>query len=688
MTTPWDHDRRRALSAAAGATMAILLLALAVVYVRVGILHRAPSAFYASAMWGGILLASFAGWGGALNALLFPRDRADWGLRCAWGWAAMLVVGGALCSVSLAKTVALVFLVGLGLVGLGFDVLRAYRSWSKRNVWRSWVVISSRAAFALGCCAIFSLGLLLYLAAIVNATFNQNDDTLCYFGFAREILQTGTLSQPFSFRRISVYGGQSLLDALQLAIPVPDLHLHLLDNGMAVLAVMALIVGQVKSAPRISRAVVLLLLLLTPVMPEVRMNTSAAMTGAVLFLGLYRTAVWPPIQRHSGLKDIVPLALLSVGACTLRQNYLAPVGIFLALHFGAPILKGLRLSPLRLDPLAVRRALVALGAFVLFIAPWWAMSQRWCRSFLFPIIRGNYNEDYDYFRPLSRFAELSYIWQNATYCYPVKAVPLFLTALLTTIRRSGARTLVYFCIAAFGGVALLIQAYPDIDAPNLGRYYFGFTFPALVAIALMVAELAGRKFVVAQARADRAAGLSLILAGIALQLYTDHEQTKSGILYYLSAIQPEVDHPSPWVLPKRDPNYVRVQDSIPPGAPVIVLVDQDDQFDFHRNPIASLDMVGAISPRPGMPLFGPANGVADYFVSLGYRYAIVVHPDKAGMLYRRDTWQHQENALDIWRRTARFYLRTFDVFDELRATRAHVADSDKMTALDLTRRTK
>jgi len=66
-----------------------------------------------------------------------------------------------------------------------------------------------------------------------------------------------------------------------------------------------------------------------------------------------------------------------------------------------------------------------------------------------------------------------------------------------------------------------------------------------------------------------------------------------------------------------------------------------------------------------------------------------VHPDVANWLYRRDTWErNQRGTQPLWQRSARFYLRAFDVFDQLRTTRAHVADVGPMTALDLTRRVK
>ncbi|MGD0680015.1 MAG: hypothetical protein ABSC94_31920, partial [Polyangiaceae bacterium] len=485
---------------------------------------------------------------------------------------------------------------------------------------------------------------------------------------------------------IHVYGGKSLLDAFQTAIPVPDLHLHLLDHGMALVTVMLLLVGHRKASPRTSRALILLALLLTVTMPDVRFNTSATMAGAAFFLGLYRTLSWSPIRDGRRLRDAVPVALLSAGACTLRQNYLAAVGIFLALEFGVPIVQAFRFRPLTIDRASLRRAAATAGTLFLCLSPWWAMSFHWCRSFLFPIVPGNYNKDYDYFRPLGAFAQLRYLWENISFCFPVKAVPLFLVAALTTIDRVRFRTVVHFAIAAFLGFIMLIRNYPDIDAPNLGRYYFGFTFPALLAIGLAVGDGAGRRFL--HARADRAAGLTLVLAAIGLQVYSDHDQTTKQWTQYLSMIQPEFEHPAPWRALVPDPNYARLQNAIPLGARIAVMVDQFDRFDLRRNPIESLDMVGAISPPPGLPLFGPADSVADYLVSQGYRYLIVVHPDTANYLFRRDAWQHTDAYLDVYKRTARFYLRAFDVFDELRTTRVQLGQAGNMTALDLTRRSK
>jgi hypothetical protein len=252
----WKASALRAPALVASAVAAVLLIwllwDLGRAYVQVGVLHRAASAFDASAIWGLVLLASFCGFGSAVDALFRPR-RADWGLRCAWGWAVAVAVGGLLCALGLAKAPVLVGLAGVGLALLAVDLVAAYLRWRRRSPVRWARAALGQWPFAVGVAAVFALAGLAYLRTITNTDFNDNDDKLCYFAFAREILQRGTLSQPFSLRRMTAYGAKSLLDAVQLSIPVPDTHLHLLDEGMALLTVLALIVGHGdRAAPRAS----------------------------------------------------------------------------------------------------------------------------------------------------------------------------------------------------------------------------------------------------------------------------------------------------------------------------------------------------------------------------------------------------------------------------------------------------
>ena len=445
-------------------------------------------------------------------------------------------------------------------------------------------------AFAVGVASVSAVGFVAYLASILNGDFNTNDDTLCYFGFVREILDRGTLSQPFSFRRESVYGGQQLLQAMQIAIPVPDTHLHLLDHGMALLTVMALLVGHARASRGTSRAILLLALLHREPPGDPREHRGRDERRGLL----PRPVPDAHVAAREG-RSRRPSRRRSRGASCGRRVR-APAELPCAdrhpprLRVRRPIVQGMRLRPLHIQREPIVRAAVTGATMVIFLSPWWAMAQRWCRTFLFPIIAGNYNPDYDFFKPLTLFEELKYVWANVTYCLPVKAVPFFLVAALTSIDRKRSRTLVHFAIATFAGVAMLIQRYPDVDAPTCARYYFGFTFAALLAIAIEVGSSSPRR-ASARGRADAAMGLPLIAIAIAVQLYADREQTTKTFDGYLSTIQKEWEHPtSQWKRPTPT-RRTAAAGGRAGGAPIAVMVDQYDRFDLRRNEVQSLDMI-------------------------------------------------------------------------------------------------
>lgn len=651
-------------------------------FYQVTIAHEAPTVFHASALWGVLVLAGFAGWGTALSYALFPRERTDWGLRCAWGWAIAVAVGGLLCALGLAVAAVLRAFVEVGLLLFFAGLVRDYMVWRRTPI-RHWArAIRLDAPFLVGLGAIFVLGAALYLGSIVDHAFNGNDDDICYFGFAREILQRGTLTQPFSLRRMSSYGGKSLLDAIQLAIDVPDEHLHLIDNGMGALTVMALLVGHVRSSRWTSRALVLLAGLLVVCLPNTRINSATHMVGAVFFLGLYRTLSWRGVMQRQGLRPAIPVALLAAGACTLRQSFLPPIGALLAIAYGAELVRSSSLRPLRVGRSALVDAGATAGMLVVFLLPWWFMSERWVGTFLFPITRGNFNPAYSFFEQLKTSPQLHYLWANICYCLPVKAVPLFLAAALTLRDRAPRKPLVALCVAAFIGFLMLIHSYPEADAPNLGRYYFGFTFAGLLAIVLATADLASRLGRRAHHHRELTA-VPLVIVALALQLYEERGGTFKLFDDVLNQLE-VFNKDEPWVPSHQDRAYQTLQDAVPAGAPIASLVDSLSHFDHARNRIASLDMVGAVAPDGPLPLAAGGEALAAYLVAHGYRYVVFVHPTTAHGLYRRDVWErNQRDSLDVWKWTAHFYLEMFNAIDQLLASRVHLADAAGMTTLDL-----
>jgi hypothetical protein len=648
--------------------------------------HGQPSAAHASAVWGALMLASFAGWGSGLNTLLFPRDRADWGLRCAWGWAIAVGAGGFLCAVGLATRPALIALVGLGLLVLCLQVAQAvlHGAGNRAPSWRRLQLFAADGPFLLGALAVLGLAAVQGGAMILAGTFNHNDDNIAYFHFVHEILDRGTLTQPFSARRITTYGGQALLHAVQIAIDVPETHLHLLDRGLALLTVLALLVGHARTSRRSARGIVLLAMLFAATLPDVRWNIGSTMTGVLFFLALYRTLDWLPLTRAHGVRQALPVALLAAGACALRQNYLAPVGVLLVVVYARAMLRRDPRTVLRFDRAGLFDTATTAGILFVVLAPWWLLAYRWSGTFLFPLLKGNYNTSYALFPSHTPLEWLQYFWENFCFGVPVKGVPMFLAAALTMPRHKPNSPLSALVLASFLAFVLLLVGFPSAHPEDQCRYYYGFTVAAILAIALAASEVVSNPSLSPRRKAAAGACVALVVAGISLQVYEDRAVTASSYKAFLGAFTTPVAR---WTRSTLEPSYRALQAPVPPGDPIAVMVDDPGHFDERRNRIASLDIVGAVSPPPGIPLAAGAEAVAAYLLDQGYRYLVVVHPDKAAELYRRDKWiANQQRGAKVWQASARFYLDAFDDFDALRASRAHLADVNGNTTLDLATR--
>jgi len=164
------------------------------------------------------------------------------------------------------------------------------------------------------------------------------------------------------------------------------------------------------------------------------------------------------------------------------------------------------------------------------------------------------------------------------------------------------------------------------------------------------------------------------------QLYKDY-------LHLADQIDKARSKPSS-LLPK-DEAYRALQDSVPAGARMLAMVDEPFWFDFRRNPIDIVDLPGAVSPAPGMPLDDDEK-LATYLHGRGYRYVAFVRPASSKSLYRRTHWARELASPDapIWKQSAPFYLNIFDRWDGLATSRTHTYDDGQIVALDLESRAK
>jgi len=325
-------------------------------------------------------------------------------------------------------------------------------------------------------------------------------------------------------------------------------------------------------------------------------------------------------------------------------------------------------------------------AMLLFLIPWALLSYRSHRTFIFPLMNGNYRAEYGALTTHSDFeTRLKFFWLNICYCQPIRTIPFFLLAGALIPARKTGRALPALLLATLIGFIAVVYSLPLSDEKNIARYYMGFAVAAVVAVSLAsFAALPRRRSL--PLRGQHLLALVFVVAAIVDHVQEQRDALYRDYLHFEAVISKAGAKPSSLV--PTDEAYRALQASVPAGARMLVMVDEPIWFDFRRNPIDIVDLPGSVSPAPGMPLDDDEKLVT-YLHNLGYRYVAFVRADNSKSLYRRPHWKNLlTGSEEIWRKSAPFYLHMFERWDGLASSRAHLFDNGTMVALDLDVRSK
>jgi hypothetical protein len=651
-------------------------------FYRVAIAHRVATVLGADALWASLLLVGFYGWGFAINRVLFPRDRADVGLRLAWGMAFAIFAGGLFVRLHWFSRSMVLDFTGMGIALACVDVAIATRDWRLRvrNGWEHrtyWIAI----AF------LFTLSALQLAASVRDTTWSLYDDAGAYGPFAKELYQNSSLHQPMSLRRLGAFGGQSLLHAFLLPVVPSNGQLNILDHGMAPMIVFFLLVGawnEMRSVPR--------LLMLVPVafllgLPLIRLNTASGLTGVVMFLALWRTMEWKPLDAVGSRRNAAILGLVGAAACTLRQNYAATVALALASSYLFMLIRGGRRTHLIRDRLPeLGEGIATAACLLLFLYPWLSISYESSKTFAFPLMPGNMNTAFPNFRApdMTLRHELAFFWTNITDS-AVALFPLVLVACFALKDTSVRRALPSLVFGGFVGVLILVHSFTLAPPKNIPRYYYAYEVATAFAVILC-------SFRQAAGDVSLAGAAPLLLAGFAFlaQMFESRKATYTTYADVITTVNTGLDditHPPPDPL---DAAYAQLQAAVPPGAKLLVVVNEPGRFDFARNPIIELDIPGAAAPHGPMPVTSGDTALAEYLQRQSIRYVVAIDFGKGvgGWLYSRETWQNhsREAKGSIWEMQSSYYLGAFDALEALGKTRLRLAEGGSMVLLDLERR--
>lgn len=647
----------------------ILAIAAPVVAGLVGV-ALADDVLWGGLAWLGCLVAVLAGWGHGVARV--ARVEGDLGLRLAWGTAGLVAVAGGFLAIDALDQWVLAALIVAGLGG------HAWAEWtcaepSLVRAGRGLVRLSRDPYAALGWALIAGLIAVRILGAVASPRANPYDDDICYTPFIRRLLQTGDLIEPFSFRRLSAFGGQTVLGALA-GVRGTLANVNLVDHGLFLMITVALTVGLLRER-RVERFIGAALLLVLALLPDASINTASYWSGAALFLGLYRTAAAGDAMtpRRAAL-----LGLVAAATCTLRQNYLPVAAGFVVLVLVLRLRRPLRAS-LRADRWLWAGA-VAGG--LLALAPYLIASWRSCQTFLYPVQLGTFNPDIHLAPTVwTGWQELRFLLSVVLAPDPIRVfIPLIPLWVVCRDRRAG-RPLLALGVAAAVGFVLMCHAFALADAPNLWRYAFGYAVALLVAL---VAEVgAGDAAAPAPELAAPVVARFWLVACLLIQLVLTGRmagrmiRTIGDDLIVASQGAPAGDATVA-------ATYQQMQAAVPAGSPLVVMLDQPVYLDYARNRIINLDTPGHASYPPGVPAFRGAEPVAAYLRAHRLRYLAFVRPEQSRYFYRRTFWVERLLIdVELWRIVAAYMVDTIDNFAALAGRYRVLFDRDGLVVLDL-----
>ncbi len=641
----------------------VLLLAGALAYVLPA---RPRNALLEIAAWGAVVMASFAGWGSLARRAMFPARRADLGLLAAWGASLLAFAGGLLGAVSAFSTSVALAMIVLGVAlaahGLWAWATAGHRAFAHRSG-RLTVLTSALLSIAL-------VGVCLHYAAAISDPRENAWDDIAYVSFVRRFLETGTLIEPFSARRMAALGGQTFFDALVASRGSLE-RPYVFDHGIAFTMVAALVVGWPSRTgsgcawwPRLS------CLYLMCFLDDISSNTASYWSGVAFFLALYRTFAWLSEGGVAiGARGAVLVSFLVAALGSLRPSYAVVAAAFALLACRRTLGSGSR---------AARRDVMLVGGLsALLVAPWLVMSWRSNYTLLFPLMRGTANPELGYQdASMSLIEEARYAIDCVRNNQPISTLPLFFAVALLVPTGNVRRLLGVFGAASAVGFFATVHAVTRANAYTVSRYSFGFlTAFALATLLDASARRTGTRW--------RALSASTALLVVTALLATRPRNVANAYSDGLEHAREDLARVA-GAAPVAALRYARAQASVPAGEGLVVQLDEPKYLSFARNRIANLDLPGASSLAPGLPYFEGPAAIASYFLACGLRYLAFVRPEHSKAAYRRDTWlRNLLSPVDYFRLSAPYALAQMDAFERLANERTCVFDEQGIVVVDL-----
>jgi hypothetical protein len=404
------------------------------------------------------------------------------------------------------------------------------------------------------------------------------------------------------------------------------------------------------------------------------------MTGAVFFLALYRLLSEGHVRPSAGWRTALLIGLVGAAASTLRQNNIAGVALVIVFTLSSRILRA-RKGERRF---LLRHGMVVGGVAIAAIFPWLALAYRSNGSFLFPLMKGGFNPAFSFLERNGNIVAQAQLFVScAFYDAPVSTFGFFVLAGIIAVDRRAGRPLPAFVAAVLLGGLLLVHTFELSDASNLGRYFYAMEVGLVIGLLL---DIVGRRSLLVRA-ANSATNYPAVIAVIAsvVCLLGVKSAIAGEYAKWLDADQwldasRGLAGPPGGVSDEADTYYTALQQSVPAGKPLLVMLDAPYRLNFSRNRIVNLDLPGAVSPSAAIPLLKGPDPLAEYLERHAIRYVAFVKEPPGFDLYQTSTWEtylrmaNPTGADVMYKKWAPFFIAAFSDFAELSKTRQHLYD--------------
>jgi hypothetical protein len=604
----------------------------------------------------GVFLA-WIGYGHALVRLLGISRAPHWGVLALVGVSVVLFLGGVQAGLHVVSPTANVFITAAGVL-LFLHYVRHARSPSPPGGSGETRAPEPPATLLRALVSLVRILALAVIAAHLLGTVlpywrDNNDDWLAYYHFPRMMLETGTLLEPFNFRRLGSLGGSSYLGTLLYPL-LRTSALPFTDVGMGTLLLWAAALGffherrKALSSYALRREAFALLAVVVSA-SAVLYNHAPVVVPLALFVGLF----WVARRQH---------------AASSPEN--ADAVILLVFH--AVLLLAGRGSRRR----TMRSVGLSCVVMLVVLTPWFALSHESSGTMLYPLFKGNYNFPGGLRMPMSLQQKANFILTS------VKSAKLFEFALFAAIAAVLGPYPRFFAalftasIVTVAGTALPLTA---SDTFNVYRYSLSFLLAGLVVVSgSMLMHGAGPR---EKSRVKQ--GLKVLFICLSVwwflwpaqfyqnRAYRVHRFSlvpADNVAYRIKALAGSVGKLSAGTFssvlrPAHSRAYEEVQESLPGDAKVLSMAVKPFLWDFTKQDIHTLDVIGQASPPPGLPVFGGPDAISRYLRGLGYEYIVYTPPESEedNVLYNRKFWLSVfDQQRRLGRRWAPYFLYFFD----------------------------